>query len=232
MNFYSLTSLSLFGGLLPALLWLIFWLREDKLHPEPRYRIALSFVAGMLAVIAVIPVEKAMHSFMGGAITFTTLALWAAAEEIFKLAAAYFSALRYSANDEPIDPVIYLISAALGFSALENAFFLANFLNDGYTIQSLISGNMRFIGATILHTVSSAAVGIFLGLSYYKSSNLRKNYLLTGVILSIVLHTIFNSLIIKSGQSAFAAFGSVWIAAIVLILAFEKLKTIKKIHLD
>jgi RsiW-degrading membrane proteinase PrsW (M82 family) len=232
MNLASLTSLSLLGGLLPALLWLIFWLREDKLHPEPRYRIALSFIAGMLAVLLVIPVEKAIHSFSGGAITSTTLLLWATAEELFKLLAAYFAALRYSANDEPLDPLIYLITAALGFSALENTFFLANFLNDGYTMQSLISGNMRFIGATILHTVSSASVGIFLGLSYYKSSNLRKNYLLTGVVLAIVLHTIFNSLIIKSGSSAFAAFGSVWIAAIVLILAFEKIKTIKKIHLD
>lgn len=232
MNLTSLTSLSLFGGLLPALLWLVFWLREDKLHPEPRYRIALSFIAGMIAVLLVIPVEKAIHSFSGGAITFTTLALWAVAEELFKLFAAYFAALRYSANDEPLDPLIYLITAALGFSALENAFFLANFLNDGYTAQSLISGNMRFIGATILHTVSSAAVGIFLGLSYYKESNLKKSYLLTGLAIAIVLHTIFNSLIIKSGSSAFAAFGSVWIGAIVLILAIEKIKTIKKIHLD
>lgn len=232
MNLASLTSISLFGGLLPALLWLIFWLREDRLHPEPRFKIALSFIAGMAAVLAVIPLEKAIHTFMGGAITLTTLAMWAAAEEVLKLLAAYFSALRYRANDEPLDPVIYLITVALGFSALENAFFLANFLNDGYSVQSLVSGNMRFIGATILHTISSATIGIFLGLSYYKSSNLRKNYLLTGVILSIVLHTVFNSLIIKSGDSAFAAFSSVWLAAIVLILAFEKIKTIKKIHLD
>jgi RsiW-degrading membrane proteinase PrsW (M82 family) len=232
MNLTSLTAISLIGGLLPALLWLAFWLREDKLHPEPRLRIALSFIAGMIAVAAVIPVERLMHTLLGGTITMTTIVLWAAAEEVFKLAAAYLSALRYSSNDEPLDPSVYLITVALGFSALENTFFLANFLNDGYTIQSLVSGNMRFIGATILHTVSSAAVGIFLGFSYYKSSNLKKHYLLTGVILAIILHTVFNSLIIKSGSSAFAAFGAVWIGAIATILAFEKIKTIKRIHLD
>ena len=39
------------GGMLPALFWLWFWLQEDKLHPEPRSRIMLAFLGGMVGFI-------------------------------------------------------------------------------------------------------------------------------------------------------------------------------------
>jgi len=34
----------LLGGIVPTLLWLWFWRREDRLHPEPRRLILLAFV--------------------------------------------------------------------------------------------------------------------------------------------------------------------------------------------
>jgi RsiW-degrading membrane proteinase PrsW (M82 family) len=232
MSFPSITIISLLGGLLPALFWLFFWLREDRLHPEPRSRILAAFLAGMVAVVAVLPVERFIYNQMDQTFAFTTLLLWAAAEEVFKFLACYVSSLRKAENDEPIDPIIYLISAALGFSALENAFFLSNFPSFDMLAQGLTSGVMRFVGATVLHTISSATIGIFIALSYYKSRILKKDYLFTGIVLAIILHAVFNSLIITPGGNTFAAFSSVWAGAIVLILIFEKVKTIKKIHLD
>ena len=46
------------GGILPALIWLWFWLREDREAPEPRGLIALSFAAGMAVVYFVLPIQK------------------------------------------------------------------------------------------------------------------------------------------------------------------------------
>ena len=54
------------GGILPALFWLWFWTREDKVHPEPRMRVMLAFMGGMVAVIAVYPLEKIMADYFGG----------------------------------------------------------------------------------------------------------------------------------------------------------------------
>ena len=71
--------------------------------------------------------------------------------------------------DEPIDAVIYMITVALGFSALENALFLSNLISTSSFAQSIITGNSRFLGATLLHVASSAAVGVMIGLSYYKN---------------------------------------------------------------
>ena len=42
---------ALLSGVLPALLWLWFWLKEDNLHPEPRKVIARTFISGAIAVI-------------------------------------------------------------------------------------------------------------------------------------------------------------------------------------
>lgn len=232
MSFSYNTIWSILGGVLPSLLWLWFWLKEDKKHPEPGSRIILSFVAGMLAVLVVIPIEKLFYQLSGFGLTTVTFVLWAASEEILKFGAAYFSALRYKINDEPLDPVIYMLSAALGFSALENTFFLAKFIDSGLVSQSIISGSMRFLGATVLHTVSSAVIGVFLALSFYKNKEIKRSYLFTGIIASITLHALFNSFIISAGQNTFMVFSGVWASAIIIILIFEKIKRIKKNYLD
>ena len=51
---------ALLGGILPALIWLAFWLREDYKHPEPRGLILRTFLLGMGAVILVLPFQKAI----------------------------------------------------------------------------------------------------------------------------------------------------------------------------
>ena len=91
-------------------------------------------------------------------------------EEVFKFAAAYFVALRARVYDEPLDAIIYLVTVALGFSALENALFLWGPLKEGDILRTIVTGDLRFIGATLLHTLSSATIGIALALSFYKSA--------------------------------------------------------------
>lgn len=223
----SLTILlSLLGGVLPALLWLWFWLREDKKAPEPRRRIITAFVFGMIAVILVLPLEKIIFNLLGPNLNTEMLAAWAVVEEVMKFLAAYFAALRSRDADEPVDFVIYMVTVALGFSALENSFFLANLLGDGLLTQSIISGNMRFLGATLLHTVTSATVGAFMAVSFYKSRQTKKLALGAGISFSIALHTVFNFFIINLGTRVFFVFGAVWLFIIALILLFERIKAI------
>ena len=228
-------SIALFGGIFPALLWLFYWLREDRRHPEPKKMIFLTFVAGVIAVPLVLPFEKYACKALAGACTnpqnvqLPILLLWATTEEFFKFLAAYFVALRSKYMDEPIDAVIYMITAALGFAALENTFFILGPLLNGHLFEGLITGNLRFVGATLLHTVSSAAIGVAIALSYYKRATLRHDFLILGLFASIMLHTLFNFFIIQqSGVHIFTVFGSVWVAAIILLLLFEKIKRIRK----
>lgn len=217
--------ISLLGGVVPALFWLWFWLKEDRVHPEPKKKIALVFVLGAVSVFLVIPVERFVFDFLGS-ISPLTIILWAAAEEIFKFLAAFF-AIRSKVNDEPIDPIIYMITAALGFSAIENSLFLSNLIGSNLFVESLMNGNSRFIGATVLHTASSSSIGVMIGLSFYKNPKIKKIFLFTGLLVSIILHTIFNLLIINIKTPVFIVFSGFWVLIIVLVVLIEKIKTTK-----
>jgi RsiW-degrading membrane proteinase PrsW (M82 family) len=224
----SVVFFSLIGGVVPALIWLLFWLREDRKRPEPRGLVMATFLAGMIAVPLVIPLQQWVNDPTHQSFTFF---LWAGIEELFKFGAAWIVALRQKETNEPIDAIIYMMTAALGFAALENTIFLFHPLQAGNISETLITGDVRFIGASLLHTISSAAIGISIGLSFYKDKMTEIAYVIGGIITAIVLHTAFNLFIIKESNGiTFAVFGFVWIAIVILMLFFEKIKRIYPVN--
>lgn len=219
-----------FGGLLPATIWLWFWLKEDSSHPEPRGLIVLTFMSGMIAVILVLPFQKLVYSFTNSTTPFVFF-IWAALEELFKFGAAYVAALRNKAVDEPIDVIIYMVTAALGFVALENTLFLLNPLFKGQFVDGIVTGNLRFIGTSLLHIVSSSTVGIFMAFAFYGNKKTKHIYLWCGLLVAIVLHTLFNlSIIENNGSNTFITFSVLWVSVIGLLLFFEKIKRLNLEH--
>ncbi len=210
-------------GLIPALIWLFFWLKED-IHPEPAKMLTLAFLGGMLSVLFVLPIQKVVYDHLRE-FTFLSFALWAAIEEISKFLFVYYIALKRKYVDEPVDDIIYLIVSALGFVTFENTLFLTEFLRDGDLMGTIINGNMRFIGASLIHVMSSAVIGIMMGLSYYKTKKNKILYTISGILIAIVLHTSFNLFIInRAPGNIFFVFGAVWFGIVVLLLLFEKVK--------
>ena len=214
------------GGVLPALAWLWFWLREDSKHPEPRRLIALAFLAGMVGVGIVIPIEQFVAAQIGmGTATFT---IWSIIEECTKFALAYATVLRLRENDEPIDAVIYMVVVALGFAAAENTLFLLSPLAGVSALQEIMTGNLRFIGATLLHVLSSSAIGVFLGLAFYYTRTIKMEFALIGLTIASTLHAAFNYYILNTPeQDIFRVFGFVWLGIIVLLAVVEYIKRIQ-----
>jgi len=223
VNFNTIVY-ALLGGILPAIVWLEFWLAEDRKRPEPKGRLIETFIAGMLAVVMVLPFQKAVGNIYGeGA---TAFFLWAVLEELFKFGAAYFAALRSCDDDEPLDPLIYMITAALGFAALENTLFIINPLLQSNALSGVVTGDLRFIGSTLLHTVSSGVIGTALALTFYKSKDVRVRSVLVALVVAIFFHTAFNLLIINASEfDTFLIFAGVWAGVTALIFMFEKVKT-------
>ena len=224
-NIYMNILYALLAGILPSLLWLWFWLREDNLHPEPRSLITASFIAGMLVVIAAIVLEKYTADI------FTDekykYIVWAAIEEISKFLAVAIIAFRSKHLDEPIDAMIYFITVALGFVAVENALFILSPLVDGEITKSIVTGNMRFVGASLVHIVSSAVIGFMFGIAFYKKRIVKIFSTIIGVILAITLHASFNlSIINETVTNTLKVFGLVWVAVVILIMLFEEIKGI------
>jgi protease PrsW len=221
-------AVAFLAGLIPALFWLWFWLREDKARPEPKALIATAFAAGMLVVALVLPLQQyAMERFVGDNLIF----VWVIIEEVLKYSAALIVVLWNRAVDEPIDCIVYMITIALGFSALENALFIYNPLVAGDYVTSVLTGNFRFLGATLLHVLASGTVGIAMALVYYKRSMVKILIATLGLFVAIVLHALFNFFIMDAnGEAVLGVFMFVWMGIIVLFLIFEKVKLIEKTH--
>ncbi|MEI6296058.1 MAG: PrsW family glutamic-type intramembrane protease [bacterium] len=220
----STVFLSLVTGIIPPLFWLWFWMREDSVNPEPRNTIVATFIAGMFAIFPTFIVQQLISKVIS--YDYSLLILWPLTEEIAKYLSAYIVALRSKEYDEPMDAVIYLITAALGFSAAENFFFL---VKPEFSLLSIITANMRFIGATNLHLFASAIVGVFLAFSFYKNKKIKTINLILGLLTATTLHSMFNLFIIRNkGENILIVFAILWLFTVGLLLVCEKIKNIKK----
>ena len=220
--------IALLGGTLPALFWLWFWLREDKKKPEPTGLIVRTFIAGMIVVPLVLPLQKLALGLFGGA---SLMLVWVIIEETLKYAIALMIILWHKAVDEPIDYIIYMITIALGFAALENALFIWNPLVAGDISGSIITGNFRFLGATLLHVLASGTVGIFLAFAFYKRDSIKLLAGTFGLFMAVVLHTLFNLFIMDAnGETIISVFLIIWLLVILMFMMFEKVKQLEVRH--
>lgn len=222
-------SFALLGGILPALLWLWFWLRQD-LHPEPKKIILLTFLAGMFTIPAAFLTEYGIYKMFLklnlakiGSVSIPLIFILAGVEEYFKYLAAKYTALKRKCFDEPVDAMVYLITAALGFAAIENSLYIfQGFTNSGILV-GLFSGNLRFLGASLVHVVSSGALGASIAFSFFHKKNLKRN-LFFGFCTAIILHGAFNYFIISTEGSLFKIFLTVWVFTAAILYVFERVK--------
>lgn len=240
---------ALLGGFLPSFLWLWFWLKEDRQNPEPKMMIVGTFIAGGLSVFAAFYLEREtavnfdLSTLENAKINFSPIWNgikasyplivlffgWALIEEFVKYVAAMIAAFRNKNFNEPVDAMIYMITAALGFAALENSLFLLKTFRLGMGgFDFLLNGNLRFFGATLLHIFSSAIVGVAIGLSFQITGWRKIFRIILGVLIAALLHALFNFfIIINDGENIFKVMVVLWVLTVTIIILFEKIKKIK-----
>jgi len=221
----KMIGVAILAGIIPSLFWLWFWLREDREDPEPTGLLTFCFIIGMALVIITIPIQKLIQNFFDS--NQIQIVLWAGTEELLKYLAVIILLTKTKYLHKPIDWPIFLITVALGFAAFENILFLIKPLSLNQATVGLMTGQLRFLGSTLLHTVSSGIIGIALGLSFYTIGLKRKFYVFLGIIIAIALHSIFNFFIMNNNGSDFLkVFAFLWVATIINLLLFEKLRRI------
>lgn len=216
---------ALIGGIVPTFVWLIFWLRQFKDHPEPRGMIFLSFLIGIACVPIVIPLQHLAHDYYGTWEWFVFIA--AGLEEIIKYGLLRLIVVRPSYIDDPVDYALYLIPGALGFAALENTLYLLTALTEkgGGQILALITGNFRFLGSTVVHAVCAALLALWLGMAYEKGENYRPkpHLLLAGLASAIALHGAFNYFIISENKlTVYATIAIAWLVMAIAVIVIHK----------
>jgi RsiW-degrading membrane proteinase PrsW (M82 family) len=120
-----------------------------------------------------------------------------------------------------------MIVAALGFVALENTLFIINPLLQQDIAGSIVTGQLRFVGASLLHIVSSSTIGASLAFTFYKNKHIKRMSLFGGFLLAVFFHTAFNLFILNAGNlGTFLTFSTVWAGVAILFWIFEKVKTV------
>lgn len=227
--FYSLLFVF---AILPSLIWLLYYLKKD-VHPEPKRLILYVFFAGAFAAIVGyffqagasgfinVFIENLPHLLFLG-LLFQKFIIIAFSEEFLKYLAFFFTMRGHQDLDEPVDFIIYMITAAMGFAAAENLILFSSLglnITFGEVLQISL---LRFMSATFLHALASGILGVFI---VYACRFSKRSLLFYGLITVTFLHGIYNILVTRVEDIS-----SVFLLALFLIiLSFVLSRGIKKV---
>ncbi len=179
--------LSLLVSAAMTLGWLWFFVRRDR-HPEPLWLLARTFAWGAFAWLVAAAFESSLGRLLSdsgtGALLLVAL-LTAVTEETSKFLAASTAATE-SDFDEPMDGLVYAVTAALGFALVENLTYVLGFGTRVAVWHALLT--------TLAHALFSAPQGYALGGLHWRQRHSRR-WVAQGLLLSIVLHFVFNGLL-------------------------------------
>ena len=223
-------------GVLPSIVWLLFYLKKDT-HPESNRMILKIFFYGMLVALPAILLEMGLlqeiRRFDLPPLIISVLSVFvgvAMIEELLKYFVVKEKVLNNAEFDEPIDTVLYMIIAALGFAAAENILIFFS-LGPAFLLgETILLTIFRFLGATFLHVLASGILGYFLAMSIYQTKY-RGRLLLLGLTIAVLLHGLYNFSIIEIGGKAsfFIPLIILITSAIFLTAAFKRLKRLKSV---
>ena len=237
---------------LPSLIWLWFFLRFDE-NPEPKNTIARVFLWGMLAGPIAFGLERVFIyladylSLRSGMILDLGFIGIIIAAPLFEEPLKYLAAkIGYwespSEFDEPVDFMIYLITAGLGFAAIENVMYLLRDVSQSVGLaKGLINGGFllfgRFLTSTLLHALTASVIGFFVAISWYYR-RFRLFWLTVGLILAMGIHASYNYYYYYfirgssslTGISSLIGFLSILLFLVIFI--FKKISKIKSICLS
>jgi RsiW-degrading membrane proteinase PrsW (M82 family) len=220
----GLVIVSLVLGVMPGIIWLFIYLQEDDKN-EPVSLVIRTFIAGAFTAFIALALQGLVHGKLTTSNPIVSVVLltlvFAGIEEVCKFLAAFFTVRGSEAFDEPVDAMLYPIIAALGFATVENL-AVAHTAAIGPSLAPVFQAlTLRFIGATLLHSLASGIVGFLWGESLLRSG--KSWGAILGLIAATVLHGVFNLLILFYANLAYSIF-FVAGAGIVILFDFSKIK--------
>lgn len=241
----------------PSLIWLSFYLKKDA-RPEPKRFLLFVFFLGGLSTFLGAQAENVWfrpwvqdnpNRQIAGLLF---LFLYPLIEEICKFLGARLGTIKNKYfMDETTDPMVYLIVSALGFAAVENLriYFTTIFgqmqnlswsglmeidFSQAILMNLALTGLVRFAGTVFLHSLSSASLGYFWGLSRL-SNNRAKTFffcLPAGLIMATVLHSFYNYFVLNAQSGIFypvALIIFLFAGAIVISRGFKQLQSYQQL---
>ena len=211
--------------ILPSILIILFFVNSDKFK-EPKSEIIKVFIFGILITIP----AYILNTFLGdfwynntkvSQNLISSFLTAAPVEEGLKLSILYYFVYKMKDFNEPLDGIVYGVTASLGFATLENIYYVY-LLADHFQTTSMVLAVVRSFSAVPAHAV----FGIFMGYFFMKYSFIKKgDNLFFAFIVPFVLHGCYNLFI---ASNFFVSLSLVIIAWIVALRLFSRLKKTQK----
>ena len=223
--------------IIPSLILLWYVYIKDKIEKEPLYLLILLFLGGVIGCISSITISalfKKWLSFLDLSyssmnifqIIFKLLFTIAIVEEGIKWLVNYVTIWHNKNFNHIYDPIVYATFVALGFATLENIIYGFTFRSHGF-----VPIIMRGIISVPSHAVFGVFMGYYLGISKnaIESSKPKQSrkYCILSVIVPIILHFIYDLLLIKETFITYALF-TIYIISL-YILSYFKIKKLSSL---
>ncbi|WP_018249237.1 PrsW family intramembrane metalloprotease [Orenia marismortui] len=206
----------LFVSLLPGLLWVYFFYRKDRYEPEPAALVLKAFIYGALAVVPVGFIETPFARSISNPsnlfiLLLLTIGVIGIVEEFAKFAVIRYTIYNSEEFDEPVDGIIYSVSAGLGFAALENLLYTYVF---GFQV-----GLIRAVITSLVHASFSGIMGYYLGKAKIEK---QSSLIYKGLISVIILHGVYDFLIMSGLVSNYIVYSMVGLFYVYLIILINR----------
>jgi len=214
--------------ILPSILIILFFVNSDKFK-EPTKEIIKIFFLGILITIPAYILNTYIGDFLykntevseGLISSFLTAA---PVEEGLKLSVLYYFVYKMKEFNEPLDGIVYGVTASLGFATLENIYYVY-LLADDFEITSMALAVIRSFSAVPAHAV----FGIFMGYFFMKYSFIKKgDNLFFAFIIPFVLHGCYNLFLNSNFYVALILIMIAWIVALILFSRLKKTQRNKR----
>jgi RsiW-degrading membrane proteinase PrsW (M82 family) len=178
----------------PGIFWVWYFVRRDRIKPEPQHLIRRVFFAGAAAAIVAALVEQLL--FSQPVMSLDATGHWnvvAAAtviglvEEGAKFLAVYYTVYRHGEFNEAFDGIIYAVAAAMGFATLENIGYV---LGGGYGV-----GAIRALLSVPGHAFFATLMGYNIGIAKF-SGTAEARWLVAGILWASLAHAVFDAVLL------------------------------------
>ena len=212
-------------GFAPGLYWLWYFYQRDKLEPEPKKLVLVSYFLGILAAGLVIFIHMPFkwNYFISAVIAAPIL------EELAKFLMVWAYLYRNKNFSEPMDGIVYAAAVALGFASIENGLYLFRINQQAKFLLSNVILIRAFLSVPA-HALFSGIWGYALG--RYKFDKKKNRFIvLYGLLLAMLLHAVFNYVCLIPIYSSFGLLiltAAMWMLINKKILKAEKDSPYKK----
>jgi RsiW-degrading membrane proteinase PrsW (M82 family) len=184
----------------PALLWLGYFYLQDRHEPEPKHFVLGIYLIGAFVafpisrfLVELYPVEP----WSGGRLTLlavvAAIAPLGLAQELAKYLVVRYSIYLSDELDEPIDGIIYMTAAGIGFATAENLHALeamgGTILLSAFAVNSVVT--------TLAHGSIAGVLGYAVGLARFAPAPRRAPLLLLGLACAATLNGLFGLLEVR-----------------------------------